>query len=197
MKTHGMTFRDDMALAIRKGVKNQTRRPMDPQPSYAGGAWKWNGHSLQRGHVSKAVLAKCPWQVGDRIFVQEEWSTVIIGESMGYNAGEMVIYRDASDLDVKWEPAKSMPSRIARTWLEITEIRAQRILDISADDAVAEGVECHWDDGVPYYGPLNVGHAHAPYEFFILWDSIYGQGAASLNPWVWAYTFKEVKGGAV
>ena len=71
--------------------------------------------------------------------------------------------------------------------LEITEIRVQRLQDISTEDAIAEGVPCSpvfdEDRGID-------GQAFPRREFFDLWDSIYGEGASKENPWVWAITFK-------
>lgn len=74
--------------------------------------------------------------------------------------------------------------------LEITEVRVQRLQDISTEDAIAEGVPCSpvfdEDRGID-------GQAFPRREFFDLWDSIYGEGASKENPWVWAITFKRLE----
>lgn len=79
-----------------------------------------------------------------------------------------------------WEPSIHMPRRLCRTVLEITEIRVQRVQEISYEDEGAEGV---------MLGPdCNDRHS----GFIALWDSINGPGSWDANPWVWAITFQKV-----
>lgn len=93
-----------------------------------------------------------------------------------------------------WQPAKIMPPEAARTWLEITEIRTQRIRDISEKDVREEGVEHYNDEGVTYFGPLNHGTVRYDQAFKnLIWDSLY-PGSWERNDWVWVLTFKVVEG---
>ncbi len=76
--------------------------------------------------------------------------------------------------EVKWHPSIHMPRRLCRLLLEITEIRVQRLHDISDEDAVEEGSE------------TSMHFAH-------LWNDINGKRAPwDSNPWVWALTFRRV-----
>lgn len=106
----------------------------------------------------------------------------------------------------RWRPSLHMPRWASRITLEVTEVRVQRLQDISEEDAQAEGV-CGFDSGCcrpcngagrnhtwPSGCPTchGTGHAHvAAYE--ALWDSINGDRAPwSANPWVWAVSFRRV-----
>lgn len=93
-----------------------------------------------------------------------------------------------------WKPSIFMPRWASRITLEITNIRAERLQDISEDDAKAEGVEAsklvEMKDGSPCYS--------MPYQ--ILWNQINGVGSWDANPWVFVIDFKparEVIDGAI
>jgi hypothetical protein len=74
-----------------------------------------------------------------------------------------------------------MPRWACRTVVEITEIRVQRVQQISYEDEGAEGVTL---------GP----HCNDRHSGFIaLWNSINGADSWNVNPWVWAITFRRVK----
>lgn len=77
-----------------------------------------------------------------------------------------------------WTPSIHMPRWASRLTLEITDVRVQRLQDITEADVV--------DEGVSTAGPFAVHH------FMDLWNSINGTGAWNANPWVWALTFKRV-----
>jgi hypothetical protein len=80
----------------------------------------------------------------------------------------------------------------ARTWLERTETRVERVQDISEEDARAEGV-CAEDC------PERDCGCNPPYCFGELWDKLHGDGAFEKNEWVWVVGFKRTavnSGGA-
>lgn len=75
-----------------------------------------------------------------------------------------------------------------RERLEVVSVRAERVQDISDEDAIAEGVEAY---------PA-VAHIHGPPSVWVkryaaLWESINGKGSWAKNPWVWVITFKHCK----
>ena len=92
-----------------------------------------------------------------------------------------------------------MPRWALRLTLEVTDIRAQRVQEISEEDARAEGIS----DG----GCLSCGKSEpcgcsnprpdARDAFCWLWDSINAKRGYgfSVNPWVWAVTFRVAEGG--
>jgi len=94
-----------------------------------------------------------------------------------------------------WKSPLHMPKWAARTWLEVTGVRAERLQDITEADAIAEGV----------FGPptSQAGWREYPYEschldtakssYRTLWESINGSGSWAANPWVWVYEFRRIE----
>lgn len=79
----------------------------------------------------------------------------------------------------RWRPSIFMPRWASRITLEITDVRVQRLQEISEEDAVAEG---------------RAMAPNAPCGYFPeTWESINGEGSWDANPWVWALTFKKVQ----
>ena len=89
-----------------------------------------------------------------------------------------------------------MPRWASRINLEVVNVRVERLQDISEEDAIAEGIEAHDDDGVIYYGPYGKGHADPVQAYETLWESINGPGSWDKNPWVWVVEFKRIIPGA-
>lgn len=91
-----------------------------------------------------------------------------------------------SGTEGRWTPSIHMPRWASRITLEITDVRVERLNDISDTDANAEGVMA--DDLSP-----------ARYVFGSLWQSIYGADnpqSWQANPWVWVIDFRRITGGA-
>ncbi|QAA37096.1 hypothetical protein [Akkermansia muciniphila] len=89
-----------------------------------------------------------------------------------------------------------MPRKAARILLEITEVRIERLLDITPQDAQMEGIESVWHDEMTdahlwkdYSGRSN-GYIFALMSYFSLWDKLKGAGSSKMNPWVWVIKFK-------
>ena len=82
-----------------------------------------------------------------------------------------------------------MPRWASRLTLDVTEIRVERLLDISEADAVAEGATpCAngaWFDQSPALAGSDARGA-----YYLLWESINGKGSWAANPWVWVVTFE-------
>lgn len=93
-------------------------------------------------------------------------------------------------VDWKWKNAMFMPRWACRTIVEITEVRVERVQDISAHDAFAEGVTVPCLDEDISRETLD---SLAIVGFKNLWDSINLKTHPwSSNPWTWAITFKKV-----
>mgnify|MGYP001612348307 CR=1 FL=1 len=117
-----------------------------------------------------------------------------------------VLYRAGSNLDlndlVKWRPPMFMKTEWSRITLQIESVKAERIQDISEEDAIAEGVGAGFqcNSGWPDYQHIEnkiftVTHDTASMSFARLWDSIRtkpGQRWES-NPICWAIKFERVK----
>ena len=127
-----------------------------------------------------ATLIGPPWQVGERLYIKEG---VIVHADGRTLAGYYMDGARVTNLGEKRLTAMFMPKPFARTWLEITDVRVQRVQDISEEDAIAEGVYS-WSE----MGPLDIC---ARPLFRSLWNSINGKKHPWVNnDWVWAITFK-------
>ena len=105
-----------------------------------------------------------------------------------------VFYYKASTDDgwkLKWKPSIFMPKEACRLFLEVTDVRLERLQDISEDDALLEGVR--FDIGSDYFfcGDNNMAQS-ATKCFAQLWFQINGVSSWYANPWVWVYTFKRI-----
>lgn len=163
-------------------------------------------------HGIKVEKCWCPYgKVGDRLWVRESWSyyeDTTLFDCIRYRADNAVRkpefdkFPDVSEntwhtfemrcdgvgcADHKWRSPIHMPRWASRITLEVTEVRVQRLQDISEADAIAEGVgsqDRHVRGGVELFEHRS--------GFAILWDTINGAGSWEKNPWVWAISFRRI-----
>lgn len=181
--------------------KTQTRRVLTDQP--VDGA---RFHGFDRD--GQALFAKgCAYgkqrlryAVGDRLYVREAWHAARSLDS----TPPREIPRDADieyaatarsyaeiGLKGKLRPGMFLPRWASRITLIVSDVRVQRLQEISEDDAVAEGVERDSDGWRDYQMPTTQCCATARDSFRTLWDSLnaargYGWDA---NPWIAAVSF--------
>jgi hypothetical protein len=182
-----------MVKAILDGRKSQTRRVIKPQPEVddIGRIWFHNrtrteGVADTRPGTVSHGLQYCPYgQPGDGLWVRETHALDVPGcEDQGgvsYRADHQDPRGDGPAHPMKWRPSIHMPRWASRTTLEVTDVRVERVMDISEGDAVAEGVEF-----------CSMCSARDMFEG--LWDSINAARGFGwdVNPWVWCVTFKVV-----
>lgn len=126
------------------------------------------------------------------------WRTWYGADLFGTDEDPAIIGRAKKDQMVpRWRPSIYMPRWASRITLEVTDVRVERLQDISEEDAKAEGIERskggQWLD----YESDGRGCVYSAVNgFHSLWDSINGPGAWSENPWVWVLSFKRIGGGA-
>ncbi len=218
LKETPLLFKTEMILALLGGTKTQTRRLMKPQPDSTwphsdGGEPYWHIGGCRLSTSSNPLV--CPFgKPGDRIWAKETHQlvrpTIVCGGSVSavelwpgrmpkaHPGQDWMMWTaagsDETSLPIrdrlvkKWRPSIFMPRWASRISLEITEVRAQRLQDITPDEASAEGIAYpdHVDVRRVERCPLVDGYA-------ALWDSINGKGAWDLNPWVWCLSFKVMK----
>ena len=126
------------------------------------------------------------WEVGDILWVRETWQRTdflhVSDENYGYvyKASENGREWEANDESWKWRPSIFMPKEACRIWLEVTDVRAERLQDISRGDAMQEGC--------PF---ANMAKETSPCVWFSeIWEKINGNW--NENPWVWCISFKRL-----
>lgn len=199
-------FSGPMIRALLAGRKTQTRRILKPQPkpSWHSAIVSKLGFASFIKEANSVVDMDLPVHVGDRLWVRETWSGThvfrntkpslresFIGDGTPYFREEVWYWADGSPEFGDWEKPRvsiHMPRWASRLTLIVTDVRVQRLQDISEDDAMAEGatnitpaLDVAAERGLPTT-PARCG-------FRTLWNSINGPDAWAANPWVAAYTF--------
>ena len=224
MKIKPILFSTPMVRAILEGRKTQTRRTVVERNSEKSTAqWKFlNFHdanpdrfpdgknqylkvSHQKKDTRHRVHSKI--QVGDILWVRESFRKVhhygIKYEFYQYKAGGTSAHCEIIDTDQilhddKWKPSIHMPKEACRIFLEVTDVRAERLQDISEEDAISEGLskvynKTYGESMYPDYISDRMGWYLAKNSFETLWKSINGKKSWKQNPWVWVYEFKQVE----
>jgi hypothetical protein len=172
-------FPTPMVQAILDGKKTQTRRviKIDDAPEN----WKISiaGTSIVRAEPYDVKLPR--YAAGDILWVRETWGKDENGEYV-YRANYGTTEDDSFPPSMfKWRPSIHMPREAARIFLRVTNVRVERVQDITAHDAIREGMvsEISFD---------------TVDEFKELWNNLNakrGYGWES-NPWVWVYEFEKI-----
>ncbi|RVL08603.1 hypothetical protein, partial [Sinorhizobium meliloti] len=105
-----------------------------------------------------------------------------------------VFPRKSHNLDgsLRWQPSIHMPRWASRLTLIVTDVRVERLQDISEEDAIAEGIEQSGEFPDRYLTPAG-DYAVPKVAYQRLWENINGKGAWDANPFVAAYTFTVIK----
>ena len=187
-------FSTPMVRALLDGRKSMTRRTVkqqerlrmgtdvliegDHRPEYLNeyGSWQqW---------VPNARTMRCPHgKAGDLLWVRER--AHYGPDRVAYSADNPALAH-GEKVD-GWGPARPsihMPRWASRLTLEITDVRVERLQDISEEDAIAEGVDAVSMADVPRQATWSRRQDYAQ-----LWEKLNGKGSWDLNPWVWVLTF--------
>lgn len=110
----------------------------------------------------------------------------------GYEPNEEERYADYDYKALRLRPSIHMPKEAVRIWLQVTDVRVERLQDITEDDAIAEGVEKMGEFVFPYkhYASGAASCIDAKTSFRTLWQEINGDESWEANPWVWVVSFK-------
>lgn len=92
---------------------------------------------------------------------------------------------DLIDRSTGWRPSIHMPKNFARIWLEVTDVKLQRLQDITEEEAKAEGVK---KGRLIPHG--RIGETSYTEGFYITWLNLHGSSSVIENPLVWAITYK-------
>jgi len=191
--TRRWKFNEPAPIDPSKPFKSQTRRI------------KKNQHCISCGNN----CYKPPYAVGDVLYVREAlrpypWLTGSlktdgIAYAAGYNAERHpVASAEPWPWKVNYLPSIFMPRRLARIWLRVTRVREERLLDITEEDIVCEGLPPNWADAVEFareiYGDCDGLRADEPRDWYMtLWNGLHGKDAWEQNPLVWVVEFVRIR----
>lgn len=230
-------FSGAMVKAILEDRKVQTRRVVKPQPvpgrngwfdwGYKHGAPKatsprscfWHGETWAKEGGSAPIDQYCPYgQPGEKLWVRETWATSADYDGVPlkgilYDRDPIYYRADGYELTFdhhggKWRPGIFLPRWASRITLEITEVRVERLQDISEADAIAEGIRTEKlpPDPDNFHPPGSYGFISGIHPrgkgtiwptprgaYRELWGSINGKKAPwSSNPWLWVLAFRRI-----
>ncbi len=218
MKERPLLFSAPMVRALLDGTKTQTRRLVKPQPhsDWSPRVERYHPTVINKrtgeeepgpeifGATDEDCGRKAPCEPGDRIWVKEaiERSHECVDPHSGraWTASAFVADGLRTKADAwPWTrdklPGMFMPRGLSRITLEVTGVRVERLQDISASDAIAEGVargEYGWHDYTDRYENDSCNRSDPRVSYRSLWESINGAGSWG-STWVWVISFKRVK----
>lgn len=186
-------FNTEMVRAILDGRKTCTRHickdaneyTVPDMDFYNADRRTYAVHNfVDKEHTEQLSTAErtCPICTGDILYVRETWKEA----PKGYYYYEDWQKDDIADV-TKWKPSIHMPKEAARIWLKVTDMRVERLQEITSEQICREGVEVEY--------PHVLNGEEKRYAFSRLWDSTikksdldrYGWNA---SPWVWVIEFE-------
>jgi hypothetical protein len=193
-----------MVRAVRKGIKTQTRRkfkfqPLDVVPmtgDLSGRQWVACMKMPEGDKPGQGQIIRCRYGApGDFLWGREAWRgerqfdsqpprDIPVGSMVHYEADDELL--KLGPMWGKLRPPMFMPRWMCRLELQLTNVRAVRLADISVKDAIAEGVD-EWAAGA--LSPDGRSHMDPRDKFAMLWNTINPDQPFESNPIVWALTF--------
>lgn len=208
MSIKPILFNTDMVRAILDGRKTVTRRKIDVDVSNRFDV-EIDGKVIcyidQATGDSYKPADLCRYQPGDILYVRETWHkyTKRVGKGEGCHLAEFYGYKasvkNSEDSNTPWKPSIHMPKEAARIWLKVTNVRVERLQDITNRGAISEGAETEEYEGFHEWA-TNVAPFGSTIEsvrdnFSHIWNStIKKENVKSYswdaNPWVWVIEFE-------
>ena len=219
MRERPILFNTEMVQAILDGRKTCTRRVIkdtlkENQEINKNSKGEFELYDItSRCGIPKGKIYKPPYQPGDILYVRETWHkyTKRVGNGVSCKLAEFYGYKasiaNSEDANEPWHPSIHMPKEAARIWLKVTDVRVERLQEITEDQTEEEGFlftpPCLHLTGENYCdidGPCTSKVKYCDMgagELFgkVLWNSTikkidldrYGWNA---NPWVWVIKFE-------
>lgn len=139
-------------------------------------------------------------KVGDRLWVRESFAWLVNEDGVPVEP-EKFLYGATDRFEGPRKPSIHMPRRASRIILEITDVRVEKIKDISEEDCLAEGIrKCTkdqklWKYGVDSFSWHEWQRTAKDAFFLLLWNQIHQDEdyGCNGNPWVWVIEFKRIE----
>ena len=190
-------FNTEMVKAILEGRKTQTRRIAKTikyfeikENNQVFARVQTNKFTSFGGGAMSLFLEKfAPYQVRDTLWVRETWAKIEDFKTCAnleidknlkyfYKCDDNGVEHSFIDVGVKkWHPSIHMPREAARIFLKVTDVRVERLKDITEIKAIKEGFL-----------------STAKENFRNTWNSIYEKQSYGWNenPWVWVIEFERI-----
>lgn len=208
-------FNTEMVRAILDDRKTATRRLIMPhnrkkvkERGYCQGEGLWIDFSIdnldREGHIKDYSISDCwmrtsiyiqkyaPYRLGDILYVRETWCNANKRdvEPDYYYYADTFICEDYDEAEWKWRPSIHMPKEAARIWIRVTDVRVERLCNITEEQAVKEGLYKGW-----HQTKTSSWASTAKQAFMWVWDMTIKKSQISLygwiaNPWVWVIEFE-------
>lgn len=184
-------FNTEMVKALLDGRKTVTRRVVKPKCKHNFVSYGIDGEpaecrmiDIETQEIVRHVYP--PYQPGDILYVRETYGTysTFNGHSYAYK-GDYIDFENsekAKKLVKRWIPSIHMPKEAARIFLRVTDVRVERLQEITEEQAVKEGCV-----------GLGVFDSTAWNAFIDLWNSTLKKDSDCTwmhNPWVWVIEFE-------
>ena len=204
-------FSAPMVQAILDGRKTQTRRIVKPQPTYLPITTTLENHEsilkdyLNSG-INKNIFKSQKIKIGDILWVREtwqqeceliqiaggDWSNAYLNATGNYvYKSDNIILPSETETFSKWKPSIFMPKEACRIFLKVTNVRVERLNDISEGDAISEGIISKNEKLFFDYENKTFHYLSPQNSFKSLWNSINKNWEE--NPFVWVYTFERIE----
>lgn len=198
-------FNTEMVRAILDNRKTSIRRVIKPQPKTSIDRIDKNGLGKSidpvwtyppRAKWNSDVFLSCSdlknvWKPhycrGDILYVRETWDNQPVTPGGHFRQGGVWYYKADGDLRPeswrgKWHPSIHMPREAARIFLQVTDVRVEKLQDITDEEAEKEGCNDYTSTACGFADVWN--STIKPKDL-----AIYGWDA---NPWVWVIEFKRI-----
>lgn len=217
-------FNDKYGLtdAVLEERKTMTRR-MVSVPEYWHGMWVWGfafdkqSHSLRlydadEGPMEDPETGECAYtfpkyKIGEVVAVAQSYNVLDYGfHGFATNPSRSCgIRKEYAEKQKGWGNKMFVESKLMPHQIRITDIKVERLQEISDEDCVKEGVRYFLDygqeriarfyiDTIPNYRPGEmITYDCAKEAFAALIDKVSSKGIWETNPWVFAYSFELVK----
>ena len=193
MKICGELFSQQFIPGLIDGTKKRTSRPIKPQPETMNLSFAKNRDDIDQPKVAvyermmidrigKNLMRdrKPKYQVGDIFYVRETWTQIPSADKRGRISLSYIYKADNPSINIfnpengdRWHPSIHMPREAARLWFKVTDVKAQRLDELTEQDAIEDG-----------FKRTNRATALALFRGF--WIDTYGED----KPWMWVYYFE-------
>lgn len=215
MKIKPILFNTEMVRASLEGRKSCTRRIVKPQQLIGMLPDKCKNGAPEEFLKKKKLMFKpycdmtdielintaykAPYQPGDILYVRETWCDD--RQFTHDSTPGQYFYKASENEKFKWKPSIHMPKEAARIWLKVTDVRVERLQNMTEEDCIKEGIypsPCK-DCNAPFGCDCCPDEGYNEIDAFAeLWDNTikktglekYGFDA---NPWVWIIDFERCK----